>query len=143
MNNSNHIDAYKLKLFVTLFPNFKDKITDFTDIGDKETIFYMSDGSKAIFDEVFKTVKYIEPRPNPVEMLPKEEWLDEFSRKLRRRLSMVKMTRKELSARTGLSVNTICRYVKGDRVPDIFIINEIAKALDRDSIEFIDFDYLL
>jgi hypothetical protein len=143
MNNSNHVDTYKLKLFVTLFPNFKDKITDFTDIGDKETIFYMSDGSKAIFDEVYKTVKYIEPRPYTVESLPKEEWLAEFSRKLKRRLSMANMTRKELSARTGLSINTICRYVKGERVPDIFVINEIAKALNCDSIRFIDLNYLL
>lgn len=143
MNNSNHSDAYTLKLFVTLFPNFKDKITDFVDIGDKETIFYINDGSKVIFDNIAHTAKYIKPRSNPVEMLPKEEWLDEFSRKLKRKLSMANMTRKELSARTGLSVNTICRYAKGDRVPDIFVINEIAKALDCDSIEFIDFDYLL
>lgn len=143
MNNSNHSDAYTLKLFVTLFPNFKDKITDFVDIGDKETIFYINDDSKVIFDNIAHTAKYIKPRPNPVEMLPKEEWLDEFSRKLKRKLSMANMTRKELSARTGLSANTICRYVKGDRVPDIFVINEIAEALDCDSIEFIDFDYLL
>ena len=143
MNNSNHADAYKLKLFVTLFPNFKDKITDFTDIGDKETIFYMSDGSKAIFNEVFKTVKYIEPRPNTAEKLSKEEWLAEFSRKLKRRLFMANMTRKELSARTGISINTMRRYVNGERVPDIFAINEIAKALDCDSIMFIDFNYLL
>ena len=143
MNNSKYADAYKLKLFVTLFPNYKDKITNFIDIGDMEIIFYMADGSKVIFDEVYKTAKYFEPHLNSLDMLPREEWLNEFSRKLKRKLSIANVTRKELSAQTGFSVNTICRYVKGERVPDIFAINKIAQALNCDSRQLIDFDYLL
>ena len=66
-----------------------------------------------------------------------------FSRKLKLKLSIENITRKELSVQTGIAFNTICRYVKGERIPDIYSIYKISKALNREIKEFIDFDYLL
>ena len=56
---------------------------------------------------------------------------------------MRNITQKDLAVQTGISYISICRYTRGERVPDIFIIRKIAKALDCEIIELIDFDYLL
>ena len=136
-------DKYVLKMFTMSFPNYKDDIVDYYYIGDTETIFHISDGSKVIFDGRNKTAKHIGPRPNARTELSEEEWLSEFSRKLKRKLSMSNITRKELSLKTGISIGTIYRYVRGERVPDIFSIKKIARALNRETVELTDFDYLL
>lgn len=135
-------DDYVKKVFLRLFPMYTD-VADYYSIGDMETMFVMSDRSKVIFDELNKTSKYIEAHSSDITELTEEEWLNEFSRKLKRKLFLSKMTKKELSEKTGISINTIYRYTKGERVPDIFSIKKIAKALNRESIEFTDFDYLI
>lgn len=136
-------DNRVLKLFTMLFPVYKDNIVNYYSIGDMETIFHLENGSKVIFDELYKTAKYIESRPNTLTELSEEEWLSEFSRKLQRRLSLLNLTRKELGLRIGIPTTTMNRYVNGEKVPNIFIIKKIAKVLNRDFIEFTDFDYLL
>ena len=138
-----YTDRYVLRIFEMLFPNYKDDIVEYYNIGDMETIFRMSDGSKVIFDERNKTAKHIEPRPNTLTELSEEEWLIEFSRKLKRKLSMANISRKELSLQTEIPTSTIYRYVRGERVPDIFSIKKIARALNRETVELTDFDYLL
>ena len=143
MSNLNYSDAYKLKLFLTLFPVYRDKITNFIYIGDMETIFYMHDGGKVIFDELNKSAQYIDPHTYGQDGLPEEEWLNEFSRKIKRKLSMKNMNRKELASMVGVPLNTIYRYVKGERVPNIFIIKKIAQVLECDVRELVNFDYLL
>lgn len=129
--------------FETMFPSYKDKIVDSTYLGDFETIFYINDGTKVIFDEINKTAKYIKPRSNTETELSKEEWLNEFSRKLRVKLSRLNMTGTELSSKTGISTNTLYRYIRGERVPDIFSINKITKALGCKIEDLTNFDYLL
>ena len=136
-------DNRVLKLFTMLFPVYKDNIVNYYSIGDMETIFHLENGSKVIFDELYKTAKYIESRPNTLTELSEKEWLHEFSRKLQRRLSLLNLTKKELGLRIGMPTSTMYRYVNGEKAPDIFIIKKIAKALNRDFIEFTDFDYLL
>lgn len=134
---------YTVRLFKTMFPNYSDKINDFEYIGDMETIFYMSDGSRVIFDEVDKLAKYIEPNSDGKRELSEKEWQYEFSRKLKRKLELSNITLKELSEATGISYNSICRYARGDRTPDIFSIKKIANFLKCAVMELSDFNYLL
>ena len=132
-----------VELFKMMFPVYNDKIIDYVDIRDMETIFYMKDGSKVIFDALDRTAIYIKPRTDSDAELSEEEWRKEFSRKLKRKLAMRNISQKNLAVQTGMPYNTVCRYARGDRTPDIFIIKKIAKALNCEVVELIDFDYLL
>lgn len=132
-----------VELFKMMFPVYNDKIIDYMNIGDMETIFYMTDGSKVIFDALDRTAIYIKPRTDSDAELSEEEWRKEFSRKLKRKLALRNMTQKNLAVQTDISYNSISRYSRGERTPDIFIIKKIAKALNCEAAELMDFDYLL
>ena len=133
-----------MSLFKIMFPVYNDKIIGSEYIGDMETIFYMSDNSKVIFDELDKTAMYIAPRNDRQAELSEEEWRREFSRKLKRKLALKNITNMDLVILTGLSYNSICRYTRGERVPDIFTIKRFAKVLNCEDIsELTNFDYLL
>lgn len=141
--DSHGADGMHLRKFMILFPDYEDKIVSYDDIGDMDVCFGISDGGKVIFDTLNETARYISPRPVAVTELPQEEWLYEFSRKLKRKLSMINMTQKELSSNTRIPINTLGRYTRGERVPDIITTKKIAKALGCDVMELIDFDYLI
>lgn len=130
-------------LFIMMFPSYSDEIISYKYIGDKETIFYMRDNSKVIFDELDKSARYIKPRENMDSELSEEEWKKEFSRKLNRKISLKNITRKELSDKAGISDRTLRRCFHGDSVPDIFTLHKIAKVLECNEAELIYFNYLL
>ena len=130
------------RTFKTLFPVYADKIIESYYIGDMETVFYMMDNSKVIFDELDKTAMYIPPRPDSTIELSEEEWRKEFSRKLKRKLIFKNMSQRELSLSSGIPYNTIRRYVGGETIPNVLSIKKISKALECDPSELSDFGYL-
>ena len=130
-------------LFIMMFPSYSDEIMNYKYIGDRETIFYMKDNSKVIFDELDKSARYIKPRENMSSELSEEEWKNEFSRKLNRKISLKNITKKELSDKVDISYATLRRYFYGDSIPDIFTLRKIAKVLECNEAELIYFNYLL
>lgn len=134
---------YVSRLFKELFPSYSDEICDVRGIGDMEVIFYMYDGSKVIFDELDDSAMFIEKDKYNKDELTDEEWLQEFSRKLKRKLKIRNITRHELADKMGLSYNSICRYSRGEHIPNVLVINKMAKILDCTVEELTDFNYLI
>ena len=128
--------------FETLFPTYAGRITRCKDIGDGETIFYIMDGNKVIFDELENTALYIPPRDSNSTRLSEYEWRREFARKLKRKLELKHMTQKELASLTGISYASLRKYLHEESTPNAYILNKIAEVLKCHDSELIYFSYL-
>ena len=70
--------------------------------------------------------------------MTEQEWKDEFAARLRRvSYQNKKYNRKQLAEASGLSVRSIERYRRGERVPDAITIAKIANALECSPEELI------
>lgn len=129
------------RMFMMMHAKTGTEIVDYECIGDFEYRFDMSDGAKLMFDELDKTCCMVKTHSSNA--LTEEEWLKEFSRKLKRKVRLAGTTLKDISAQTGIPYTTIKRYANGIHIPNAMTINQIAKALNCDVAELVDFDYLL
>lgn len=130
------------RMFSLYCPNYSDFVYDQEYLGDFETLFFLEDGDKILFDELNKKWKLISPSPDKTE-LTDDEWIAEFSRKLKKKLSLKHMTQKELGELIGVSTFAVSRYVNGIQTPPILILRKIASVLNCSVEELINFDYLL
>lgn len=73
--------------------------------------------------------------------MTEQEIKEDFSVRLRRLSHQKKgYNRKELAEASGLSVKTIERYRRGERVPNLIDIHKIANALECDPRELMPVD---
>ena len=138
VENNYIVDRFKM-----MFESENCKVMDCKDIGDHEIIFYMSDGTKSIFDEFADGVINIFREDNENAELTDKEWLREFSRKLKKKMHNANISRVALSEKTGISYSTICRYVNGYIAPDVLSLKKISRALGCPIEQLTNFDYLL
>ena len=69
-----------------------------------------------------------------------QQWLKEFSNKLRRKMISESVLQKELSMLSGVSETTISRYLAGTQMPKVRHLIQLAKALSATIYELIPFD---
>ena len=112
-------------------------------IGDFETLFKLVDGSRIIFDESDHSFINHMPREVEAEYLPDDEWLSEFTRKLKKKLSFRYLTQKELAEAIGVSDVTLSKYINCKSFPDIPTLRKIARYLRCSVSEISEFDYLI
>ena len=77
---------------------------------------------------------------NLASLLDETEWLNIFSGNLASLLDETGMTQRELSEATGISKGTINKYINKRQFPNVINIIKIARALDCDPSELIDFE---
>ena len=63
--------------------------------------------------------------------LHKRQDVENFSKELRKVLMFKNITGKKLSEVIGMSQSTISTYVRGERIPKIYALHMIEKALDE------------
>lgn len=132
-----------IERFEILFPTYCGRITGCKYIGDGETIFYMLDGSKVIFDKLEETALYIAPRDSGSTCLSEYEWRKEFSRKLQRKLELKHISQKQLASLIGISYSSLRKYVRGESTANAYILNKMSEVLKCSDSELIYFNYLL
>lgn len=136
-------EDYAYRTLILYNPDLVGKVIGQQMIGDGESIFYLSDGRRMRFDYFNQRGFYLRKRECSEEQLTNEEWIKEFSKKLKRKLLLRSISQKELANRLGVSEHTISRYVNGHRQPTHVMIREICKILKCDISELTNFDYLL
>lgn len=129
--------------FELMFPTYYKDIVNYKYIGDWETVFTLSDNSKVIFDEFHETIKIIKPRTKNNLDLSEQEWREEFSRKLKRKMEFRGITQKEFAADIGISVHTMCNYTTGKSTPSAHVVAKMASIFRCSISELTDFSYLL
>lgn len=132
-----------LRRFELCNPRDYERIVTFFDIGDFETLFKLSDGSRIIFDELDESSLYLRPRDTDEPFLTEIEWKNELARKIRKKMSMRGMTNKYLAEALGISPPTVGLYAKGKRCPDPYMIQRMARVLGCPVSDLNNFDYLL
>ncbi len=130
------------RMFSLYCPNYADLAYKQKYLGDFETLFFLKDGDKILFDELNKKWKLISTSPDKTE-LTDDEWVAEFSRKLKKKLSLKHVLQKDLAKALNVSTFAVNRYVNGTQTPPILILRKIAGILGCSVEELTNFDYLL
>ena len=68
-----------------------------------------------------------------------KKWLKEFARRLKKKLKELEMTQEELADRIGVVQSTISAYVNARSVPLTTHVVRIARVLDMNVCDLIDF----
>lgn len=118
--------------FKDTYPSKRKEAIHYEPFGVAEILIFMKDGSKYVYNHQYHRLRCVqEARSVPEhEPLSEEEWLNEFSKKLRKIMKAHRINQRELSELTGISRQAINRYLKGERVPDIRMIFRIMDALE-------------
>lgn len=135
----NAIDENTKRRFLMYYPIDNVEVIEQVYIGDMETIFTLSDGSKVLYDEScdgFMQIKRLG-------YITDEMWLDEFTRKLRKKITLSRIPQKEIAESTGVSENSMSRYLNGKTIPNALVLRRLADCLRCSIEELTTFDYLL
>jgi transcriptional regulator with XRE-family HTH domain len=68
-----------------------------------------------------------------------KKWIKEFARRLKKRMKELKMTQAELAELTGVANSAIYYYVYAKHIPSAHHALRIARVLDMDIRDLIDF----
>lgn len=71
--------------------------------------------------------------------IEEKKWIKEFARRLKKRMKELKMTQSELAERTGIAHSAIYYYVHAKHIPSAYHSLRIARVLDMDVCDLIDF----
>lgn len=118
--------------FKNTYPSKRKEAIHYEPFGFAEILIFMKDGSKYVYNHQYRRLRCIrDPRPIPEpEPINDEEWLNEFSKKLRKAMKNKHVNQRELSELTGVSRQAINRYLNCEREPGITTVRKIAIALD-------------
>lgn len=104
---------------------------------------YADDGSWVLYDDVFKSIRYISTqKANQVRKgrLHPVAWLYSFSILFNRALSKHGVTQREVSERSGLSERIVSEYSNGATVPSIYKLYRLVNAIGCSPEELINVD---
>lgn len=71
--------------------------------------------------------------------MSEQEWLEQFSEKLKDLLDLESMTQKELAQETDLSVGAINSYINGYKIPGVKALLRIANVFGISVDELVNF----
>lgn len=71
--------------------------------------------------------------------MSEQEWLEQFSEKLKDLLDLESMTQKELAQETDLSVGAINSYINGCKIPGVKALLRIANVFGISVDELVNF----
>lgn len=75
--------------------------------------------------------------------MTKQKWLDDFAYNLFEMMDYTNTTQAELSRLTGLTRQNIIRFLKGEAIPSMIAIINIAKALECEIEELVKLDEII
>lgn len=130
------------RVFEDYYPDYAKQVIDQKDIGDMETVFVLDDGNKILFNEIGATIRFIRPLPPEQIRLTDEQWLKEFSRRVKKKMRLQRLTQADLSKQLDVSMPTVNRYVNGKSKPDYLLLQDLANVLKCNINEITDFWYL-
>lgn len=127
---------YIFENFISYFPLVAKRTIDWHITGPLEITAELDDGSRVIYDDTIKSIINLKfDDENITEIL----WKKEFARRLNKWLMVRGMTQDDLADATGISRRTINKYATGSSTPSSFALRAIAKVLDCEPGELINF----
>ena len=116
-----------MRNFKLQFPNVAAATMSYENYNSTELIAYLEDGSVILYDDLNGTIRNL---PRDSNDMSESEFLFDFSIRLRKMIDVRGIPQNELAQQAGISPLTLSRYVNGRSVPNLYIADRIAKALD-------------
>lgn len=116
---------YTRKNFQLYFPHIYENIAEIVKKAYGEYTVRLNDGRFVIYDMIRNTIRYL---PN-IDTMTKEECMEDFSIRLYKLMVRRGMTQAQLAAKSGLRQPDISRYITGERMPNLYTLRKIARAL--------------
>lgn len=117
----------------------EDSILQEKIVGYMETIYYLRDGRRFLYDEMSNNIYLLKEHYDEV---PDHIWKREFGRRLVKMMRLKGLSGQDIARTIGVNAVTISRYCAGHAMPNIRILQKICGVLNC-SIDFLsNFDYL-
>lgn len=123
--------------FETSFPFTAEKTVEYRPISDFRISVVLNDGSKVIYNRRSDSIISYQ---TDTEIDTEEKWRIRFGLCLYDMLREKIVTQKELSSLTGITEQTLSRYIRGHITPSAYNLRKIARALDCSIEELTDYD---
>lgn len=130
--------------FVLMHPHIEKDIVDWYPSGQLEVTVRLRDGSKYSYDYLGKICRRVcnsDYRENRLKS--EEEIADEFSYRLYKKMRHRNVTQRELSDITGISVPAIGSYIRGEKMPSLYNVYLLSRALACSISELADFNTMM
>lgn len=130
--------------FVLMYPHIKRDIVDWYPSGQLEVTVRLRDGSKYSYDYLGKICRQIcnsNYRENRLKS--EEEIAEEFGYRLGKKMRNRNITQGDLAELTGISVRMIGYYVRGEKLPSLYNVYLMSRALACSISELADFNTIL
>ena len=124
---SDKINKYVHDNFKAYFPFIERDVVECKQFGPFDLLVKLNDGTAYSYSDLERSIRKIPVNGNE---MTEKECRKEFGYRLAQRLRLKGMTYNDLSEKTGISVNTICKYISGSMSPTFYKVDRIARALD-------------
>lgn len=138
--NERIIREYKL-----WYPSFYDRTVDISITGYHMLLAVLDNGNKVEFsllDNGLRDVTHIYNVETDDDMC-EEEWRKRFGDRLKTLIRDRSFNHETMSELLGISRVMLSRYINGKATPSSYAINRIARVLNCDVRDLVDFNYIL
>lgn len=122
--------------FKRSFPFIADKAVSYKDGIFGELIVHLNDGSTIIYDDIEDMIRIINSEAG---RLNGNAWVDEFRRRVDKKLRLKGLNRSDLCDMTGISYQSLSNYMSGRTNLTITNLLIISDALECNVADLIDF----
>lgn len=116
-----------------------ERMKSWSPYDETRIIIEMDEGYHYIYDMSDDSLNLFLNREETEELLPEEEWLERFGRRLCYKMKKARISQGELSEMTGISKVSISKYMNGRAMPSAYNIKKIARCLGCYYRELTDF----
>ena len=139
-NNERVVNEFKM-----WYPTFAERTVECTINGYHSLLAILEDGTKLEFSSLDNTLRDVTRLYDPDynRNITEEEWRDSFGSKLKSMLHDRSIKQEAMADMLGISRVMLNKYINGKATPSSYNLNRIARILNCDIRDLVDFDYIL
>ena len=123
-----------------MFPSIHNRVVDWYPSGRSEIVVVLDDGTKMAYESFDDTIRTIKSNTVQSEVINEASYRAKFSDALRHQMRTAGIMQYELSEQTGISVQTLSKYLKGIGTPSAYNLIRIANVLGCPVSKLTDYD---
>ena len=123
-----------------MFPSIHKRVVDWYPGGRREIVVILDDGTKMMYESFDDTIRTIKSSAISSEVIDETAYRKKFSDALRYQMRISGIMQYELSEQTGISVQTLSKYLKGIGTPSAYNLIRIANVLGCPVSSLTDYD---
>ena len=139
MSYDNKFDAI-FERMSKMFPSIHKKVVSWYPSDKSEIVVVLDDGVKMAYESFDDTIRTIKSEYISSEVMDEVAYRKKFSDALRYQMRMSGIMQYELSEQTGISVQTLSKYLRGTATPSAYNIFKIANALGCPISKLVSYD---